>query len=222
LIVKIPGGAMALITRLLVAVTGLTIVLLGISDSAEPAKQTKRSLANASRPEKKPIHLVVRSRADIKQIFTYTPYPVVPSELQGYEGTQMGGTGTYRLSVDAQGAVTQVTILKGFVVTAVYDDRFSNSKGNPVPGLDKVMLQALSRWRAKPGPTRVVDIYWSFGMPGVPRSEALRLFPHLFCLCERRSDGERICRTASHKRRLSSWTRDMREWQSLSIDRCYL
>jgi hypothetical protein len=79
----------------------------------------------------------------------------------------MGGTGTYRLNVDAQGAVTQVTILKAFTVTAVYDDRFSISKGNPVPALDKVMVQALSHWRAEPGPTRVVDIYWSFGASGV-------------------------------------------------------
>ena len=158
---------MAFITRLLIAVIGLTSILLGTSYSAEPPKQTKGSLANAGRPEKKAVHLVVRSRADIKQIFTYSPSPAVPSELQGYEGSQMGGTGTYRLSVDAQGAVTQVTILKGFTVTAVYDDRFSNSKGSPVPALDKVMLQALSRWRAKPGPPRAVDIYWSFGMPGV-------------------------------------------------------
>lgn len=158
---------MACITRLLIAVIGLTSMLRDTSYSAEPPKQTKGSVANAGRPEKKPVHLVVRSRTDIKQIFTYSPSPAVPSELQGYEGSQMGGTGTYRLSVDAQGAVTQVTILKGFTVTAVYDDRFSNSKGSPVPALDKVMLQSLSRWRAKPGPPRVVDIYWSFGMPGV-------------------------------------------------------
>jgi hypothetical protein len=158
---------MIFIARLLIAVSGLTSVVVGMSYSAEPPKQTEGSLGNASRPDKKPVHLVVRSRADIKQIFTYSPSPAVPSELQGYEGSQMGGTGTYRLSVDAQGTVTQVAILKGFTVTAVYDDRFSNSKGNPVPALDKVMLQALSRWRAKPGPTRVVDIYWSFGMPGV-------------------------------------------------------
>src|SRR5881227_3626234 len=154
---------MAFITKLLIAVIGLTSILLGTSYSAEPPKQTKGSLANAGRPDKKPVHLVVRSRADIKQIFTYSPSPAVPSELQGYEGSQMGGTGTYRLSVDAQGAVTQVTILKGFTVTAIYDERFSNVKGNAVPALDKVMVQALMRWRAKPGPTRVVDIYWSFG-----------------------------------------------------------
>jgi hypothetical protein len=83
----------------------------------------------------------------------------------------MGGTGTYRLSVDAQGAVAQIAILRGFTVTEVYDDRFSNSKGNRVPALDQVMLQALRRWRAKPGPERVVDIYWSFGMPGLRTSE---------------------------------------------------
>ena len=69
----------------------------------------------------------------------------------------------YRLTVDAQGVVTQVTILKAFTVTAIYDERFSNVKGTTVPALDKVMVQALMRWRAKPGPQRVVDIYWSFG-----------------------------------------------------------
>jgi hypothetical protein len=65
--------------------------------------------------------------------------------------------------VDPQGAVSQVTIVKGFTVTAVYDERFSDIKGNAVPALDQVMAQALRRWRAKPGPMRVVDIYWSFG-----------------------------------------------------------
>lgn len=151
------------ITTLLVAVIGLTSFLLNTSYGAEPPKQTKGITANAGDPEKKPVHVVVKSRADLKETFTYSPYPAVPSELQGYEGSQMGGTGTYRLNVDAQGAVNQVTILKGFTVTAVYDDHFSNAKGNAVPALDKVMLQALIRWRAKPGPTRVVDIYWSFG-----------------------------------------------------------
>ena len=127
------------------------------------AKANEGSSANASRPEKKPVHLVVRSRAEIKQTFTYSPYPAVPSELEGYAGSKVGGTGTYRMIVDAQGAVTQVTILKGFTVAAVYDERFSDVKGNAVPALDQVMVQALMRWRAKPGPMRVVDIYWSFG-----------------------------------------------------------
>ena len=150
-------------TKLSFAVIGLTIVLLGTSYSADAPKQKKGSSGNASRPEGKPVHLVVRSHAEIKQTFTYSPYPAVPSELEGYGGSQVGGTGTYRLSVDAQGAVTHVAILKGFTVTAVYDERFSDVKGNAVPALDNLMVQALMRWRAKPGPTRIVDIYWSFG-----------------------------------------------------------
>ena len=154
---------MTFITRLLLAFISLTSVLPCTSHGAEPPKQTKARSANANRAEKKPVHLVVRSRAEIKQTFIYSLYPAVPSELDGYGGSQVGGTGNYRLIVDAQGAVTQVTILKGFTVTAVYDERFSNVKGNSVPALDQVMVQALMRWRAKPGPMRVVDIYWSFG-----------------------------------------------------------
>jgi hypothetical protein len=144
-------------------VIGLASVLLGTFYGAEPPKRAKGMPAKAGQSAGKAVHINVRSRADIKQTFTYSPYPVVPSELEGYAGSQVGGTATYRLTVDAQGAVTQATILKGFTVTAVYDERFSDVKGNAVPALDKIMVQALMRWRAKPGPQRVVDIYWSFG-----------------------------------------------------------
>jgi hypothetical protein len=157
------SAAMAFVGTILVVVIGLTNIVLSTAYSADAPKQKRGSSANTSRSEGKPVHLVVRSRAEIKQTFTYFPYPAVPSELEGYAGSQVGGTGTYRLSVDAQGAVTQVTILKGFMVNEIYDERFSNVKGNTVPALDKVMIQALMRWRAKPGLTRVVDIYWSFG-----------------------------------------------------------
>src|SRR5215831_7583214 len=154
---------MVFVTRLLFAVVGLASVLLTTSYSADAPKQKKGSSANANRTETKPVHLVVRSRAEIKQTFTYSPYPAVPSELEGYAGDQVTGVATYRLNVDAEGAVTQVTILKAFTVTAVYDERFSDVKGNAVPALDNVMVQTLMRWRAKPGTVRVVDIYWSFG-----------------------------------------------------------
>jgi hypothetical protein len=158
-----PGPAMTFITRLLFAVIGLTSILLSTSPGADAPKQKKGSSTNPSRAETKPVHVVVRSRAEIRQIFSYSPYPAVPSELEGYGGSQVGGIGTYRMTVDARGLVTQVAILKGFTVTAVYDERFSDIKGNAVPALDKVMVQALMRWRAKPGPARIVDIYWSFG-----------------------------------------------------------
>jgi hypothetical protein len=154
---------MSLITRSLATIIGLLSILHSTFYGAGPPKQTKEKTANSSHSEGKVLHIVVRSRADMKQTFTYSPYPVVPNELQGYAGSQVGGTGTYRLSVDAQGVVTQVAILKGFTVTAAYDERFTNLKGNSVPALDQVMLQALKRWRAKSGPARVVDIYWSFG-----------------------------------------------------------
>jgi hypothetical protein len=153
----------ARVTRRWFTRIAVATLLLATSYGAEPHGQTKRSSANADRKGRKPVHLVVKSRAEIKQIFTYFPYPVVPTELQGYAGSKVGGAGLYRLAVDAQGTVTQVTILKGFTVAAVYDERFSDIKGNAVPALDKVMLQALTRWRAKPGPMRVVDVHWSFG-----------------------------------------------------------
>jgi len=154
---------MSSIIRLLLAVISLTSLLVAASQSAEPPKPTKAKSSNATRQEKKPVHLTVKSRAEIKQTFTYAPYPSVPTELEGYAGSQVGGTGTYRLVVDSRGAVTQVNILKGFTVSAVYDERFSNIKGNAVPALDQVTVRALMRWRAKPGPLRVIDIYWSFG-----------------------------------------------------------
>ena len=154
---------MSFIIRWFVGVIGLTTIVLCASDRAEPPKQNKLALAKAGGSKEKPIHLVVRSQADIKKTFTYFPRPAIPDELQGYTGTQVGGTGTYRMVVDGQGAVTQVSILKGFTVNAVYDERMSGMKGNAVPDLDKVMIQALQRWRAKSGPMRVVDIYWSFG-----------------------------------------------------------
>jgi hypothetical protein len=152
---------MSFITRSL-AVICLTNVLVAASYSAEPPKQTKAKSGNATGQEK-PVHLIVRSRDEIKRTFTFSPYPSVPTELEGYAGSQVGGAGTYRLVIDAQGAVTQVNILKPFTVTAVYDERFSDIKGNAVPALDQLMVQALKRWRAKAGLTRVVDIYWSFG-----------------------------------------------------------
>jgi hypothetical protein len=156
-------GAMIVITRLFPIIIGLVSVSVGTFYAAERANQTKGKPVNANSSEGKAVHIVVRSRADIKRTFTYSPYPVIPTELEGYAGSQTGGTGTYRLSVDTHGAVTQVAVLKGFAVTAVYDERFSNLKGNPVPALDEVMRRALAKWRAKPGPPRVVDIYWSFG-----------------------------------------------------------
>lgn len=160
---KTAGLTMSFIKRLLFAFIALTSVLPYPSYGADSSKQPKGTSANAGRGGEKPVHVAVRSRVEIKQTFSYSPYPAVPEELEGYAGSQVGGTGTYRMIVNEQGTVSQVTIVKGFTVTAVYDERFSNIKGNAVPALDQVMIQSLMRWRAKPGPARVIDIYWSFG-----------------------------------------------------------
>jgi len=55
------------------------------------------------------------------------------------------GTGIYQLTVDAQGAVTQIQTLK----------RFGGSVA------DVTALKTLIRSRAKPGPMRVVNVPWS-------------------------------------------------------------
>ena len=78
------------ITRFLLAFISLTSVLLRTAYGAEPPKQKADSAA--SRVGKEPVHLVVRSRAEIKQTFTYSPYPTVPSDLEGYAGSKVGGT----------------------------------------------------------------------------------------------------------------------------------
>ena len=118
------------ITRLLFAFISLAIVFL-YTLRRGAAKADEEEFRKRESSGQKPVHLVVRSTAEIKQAFTYSPFPAIPSELEGYGGSKVGGTGSYRLTVDTQGAVTQVTILQGFTVAAVYDERFSNAKGNP-------------------------------------------------------------------------------------------
>jgi hypothetical protein len=155
---------------LLFTIIGLMMALLTTSHGAEPSKQTKASSENRVRSEKEPIHLVLKSRADLKQIFTYYPYPAMPAEVQGYDGSKLTGAGMYRLTVDAQGAVSQVQILKPFMVWAANSGRYSNLQqpNLPAPNLDKVVHEALIRWRAKPGPMRIVDIQLSIGpAPGM-------------------------------------------------------
>lgn len=120
--------------------------------------QTKGSAKNAGRPKSEPVYLVVKSRADQNQIFSYHPYPAFENEIRF---SKITGTGMYRLTVDAQGAVTQIQILKRF--SGSHPGRGGPGESGFFPGFDKLMLQTLIRWRAKPGPLRVVDIYLSFG-----------------------------------------------------------
>src|SRR5260370_12362452 len=74
------GPAMP-ITRLLLAVIGLTSVLLSTAYSADAPKQKRGSSGNASRWEGKPVQLVLMPRPQINHTFTYSPYPALPHAL---------------------------------------------------------------------------------------------------------------------------------------------
>jgi TonB family protein len=129
---------------------GLTFILLGTTFSADPPEETKAK-SKAGGSKKEPVHLVVNSAADSKQIFTYSPRPIPPTE---YLFARVSGIGRYRLTIDEQGAVTQVQILKRI----------------GVPMLDATVLKTFIRWRAKPGPVRIVDV----GFTMIPGYQAIR------------------------------------------------
>jgi len=83
-------------------------------------------------------HVMIRSDADARQIFTYFPCPWVAA--------RPGAVGVYRLEVNSQGTVAAVTILK--------------SMG---PRRDTRIMKTFVDWRAKPGPLRIVDVSWQMG-----------------------------------------------------------
>ena len=112
---------------------------------AEPAKQNNATSSNALSSKKDVVHLVIHSGAEAKQLFTYFPYPEIPSQ---YRLSKISGTGVYRLTVDPQGKVTEIKILKKMGVFGDWP-------------ADVTALKTLIRWRANPGPDRIVDVPWS-------------------------------------------------------------
>ena len=111
---------------------------------AESTKQNKATSIDARSSKKDAVHLVPHSSAEMKQIFTYFPYPQLPSQ---YRFSKISGEGNYRLTVDPQGNVTEIKILKRIGVL-----------GDWSPDVD--ILKTLIHWRAKPGPARIVDVPW--------------------------------------------------------------
>ena len=112
---------------------------------AEPQTETKIVPANSAPNKKNVVHLAPRSDADARQIFTYFPYPAIPAQ---YRFATITGQALYQLTVDAQGKVTQIKILKKM---GIFGDWFA----------DVTALKTLIRWRAKPGPPRIVDVPWT-------------------------------------------------------------
>jgi TonB family protein len=119
-------------------IVGLTFLLLETVLSAEPPKEGTAK-AETGDSKKEPVHLVVKTAAETKQVFPYSPRPIPPTE---YRFANVTGTGLYRLTVDEQGAVTQIQILKRI----------------GVPELDAAALKTFIIWRAKPSPMRIVDV----------------------------------------------------------------
>jgi Gram-negative bacterial TonB protein C-terminal len=123
----------------------LAIVLIAPT-RAEPQKEAKGASTSTDSSKKEPVHLVVKSDAEARKIFTYIPYPVPPTGLQS-----PSVNGKYQLTVAPQGEVTQIKILK--------------TMG---PIMDVTALKAFIRWKAQPGPLRLVDVAWGLTMMQAP------------------------------------------------------
>src|SRR6516165_11868255 len=107
--------------------TGPPMGRLRINPNLQEVRSAATSLPKGA------VHLMVRSNADVRQIFTYFPHP--PMEAR------YGRVGTYGVEVSSEGTVAAVTILKSM---------------DPVS--DTRIMKIFATWRAKPGPLRVVDI----------------------------------------------------------------
>jgi hypothetical protein len=102
------------------------------------------------------VHLLVHDDAEAKTVFTYFPYPPFPDWYHPDEShPRPPDLGIYRLEVTPEGTVSAVTLLKS---------------ANRM--MDVISMKTFVRWRAKPGPLRVVDVFISFGSrwlgPGSP------------------------------------------------------
>jgi len=131
----------------------------------EASKETRPS-GDASLP-KGAVHLVINSDSDARKIFTYFRLPPVEAPQEELKDEVVGGvplaaegiggtpesvtaiskalrrgrpTGVYRLEVSPDGTVAAVTILKSMGSTR-----------------DAASVKAFVKWRAKPGPLRIVD-----------------------------------------------------------------
>jgi len=112
---------------------------------ANPQNESKAASATPASNKKDVVHLTA-SGSNFKDIFTYFPYPSMPWPISIRQGQWR--TAMYRLSVDQQGNVTEIKILKRMGVVGDWP-------------ADVTALKTLIRWRAKPGPTRIIDVAWT-------------------------------------------------------------
>ena len=110
--------------------------------------EAKSGSISTDSSKKEPVHLLVKSDAEARKIFIYFPYPVPPTGLQS-----PSVNGIYQLTVAPQGEVTQIKILK--------------TMG---PIMDVTALKAFIRWKAQPGPLRIVEVAWRLNIMARVRS----------------------------------------------------
>jgi len=117
-------------------------------------RTTARALSKAAVPgsqivdpaiPKGALHLLVHNDAEAKKVFTFFPYPQFPDTYQPDE-SRPADLGIYRLEVTPGGTISAVTLLKS---------------ANRM--MDVISMKTFTRWRAKPGPLRAVDVFISFG-----------------------------------------------------------
>ena len=119
----------------------MAIALIVTSTHAQAAKPIKEATPIEAPIPKGAVHIVATAGdKDFKKVFTYFPYPPLPMDVRN-RIRPLKRAGVYRIEVDPQGKVAAVTILK--------------SSGR---SMDYSALKTFNRWKAKPGPLRVVDV----------------------------------------------------------------
>jgi hypothetical protein len=133
----------------------LLLLAVGMTARAQSTGEAGAQIANPPIPEGA-VHLVVRNDTEAKKVFTYFPYPPYPDWYHpDLSRPHPPDIGAYRIEVTPEGTVSAVTMLKS---------------ANRM--MDVISMKTFVRWRAKPGPLRVVDVICSFGIrwlgPGSP------------------------------------------------------
>jgi hypothetical protein len=124
----------------------LLLLAVGITARAQTTGAAGAQIVNPPIP-KGAVHLLVHNDAEAKKVFTYFPYPRPPDWYHPDESyPHPPDIGVYRIEVTPEGTVSAVTIVK-----------------NANRMMDVISMKTLVRWRAKPGPLRVVDVFCSFG-----------------------------------------------------------
>ncbi|MEP6604099.1 MAG: hypothetical protein ABJB69_09145 [Spartobacteria bacterium] len=132
----------------------LSVILAAIALIAGPVAIHGAKPAPEATPIDVPLpkgaqHIVINAGDnELKQVFTYFPYPPLPTDTRGRVNS-LRRSGTYRIEVNPDGSVGAVTILK--------------SMGR---SMDFGNMKAFAKWKGKPGGLRAVDVTFTLQVFG--------------------------------------------------------